>query len=304
MMRRVVEADPLLDVRARYGVPDGVRLEVSPRTVLAFLPACEEAVRRVASGPEDLAPSRHGGRGALYHVADPAGGLLVRPFRKGGLLRLLRGARFRGPWRPLEELVLDRRLAAVGVPVPEAVGCVVLRAPTGWRGFLITREVQGALDLEAWLYGVASPTGLAPSRVLRRAGRAVRALHDAGVAHADLHPKNLLVTPDGAVLVLDLDRARAGDAPLEDDARLGNLARLGRAIEKHRLKGLRTSRRQALRFLEGYAGDRAAARRWLDRVRTRLRLDLGLRTLWWRLLGEARPWDGWARHDPTRVEAR
>jgi Ser/Thr protein kinase RdoA (MazF antagonist) len=109
------------------------------------------------------------------------------------------------------------------------------------------------------------------------------------VRHADLHPKNLLLDPGGAVLVLDLDRARAFDAPLSEEDRLRNLARLARSVEKHRLRGLRVSRRGALRFLEGYGGSRDAAARWLERVRARATRGLFLRSAWWRLTGQARP---------------
>ena len=68
--------------------------------------------------------------------------------------------------------------------------------------------------------------------------------------------------------------------------------RLGRSIEKHRLKGIRAGRREALRFLTGYAGTLEAGERWLERVRQRLRRGLALRRVWWRLRGEARPWRG------------
>jgi 3-deoxy-D-manno-octulosonic acid kinase len=279
-------------VRTRYGVPDALCLGVEGRAVLAWLPAQEDAVRRVAADPEGLAPAEAVGRAPLARIEGRDGPLLVRPYRKGGLLRHVRGRLFRGRWRPLDEFVLHHALAQAGVPVPEAVGCVVLGQRMGWRGFLLVRELTGALDLEAWLHGVPGPSGIAPATVLRRAGRAVRRLHDAGVEHADLHPKNLLVTATGDVLVLDLDRARRHAGPLGDDARLSNLVRLGRAIEKHRLKGMRSGRREALRFLEGYAGGREAAAVWLARVRARLRRGLALRTLWWRLSGEARPWRG------------
>ena len=126
--------------------------------------------------------------------------------------------------------------------------------------------------------------------LLGEAGRAVRRLHDAGVAHADLHPKNLLRDGVGRVLILDLDKAFDGSGTLSDEMRLRNLVRLGRAVEKHRMKGLRAGRREALRFLEGYAGDRDAAVEWLERVGTRLRRGLRWRMIWWRLTGEARPW--------------
>ena len=144
--------------------------------------------------------------------------------------------------------------------------------------------------MEAVLHGVRPPCRLPLRTILERAGVAVRTLHDAGVPHPDLQPKNLLLTGAGRVLLLDLDRAHPGEGRLSEEVRLSNLVRLGRSLEKHRLKGLRTSRRAALRFLEGYAGSREAAVRWLDLVRARLGRGLALRRLWWRLCGEARPY--------------
>lgn len=284
------EAGAISDVRRAYGVPDALRLKVDEREALAWLPGYEVAVREVAAHPESLPGAGLGGRRGLRRVRTADGPVLVREYGKGGLLRALRGRLFRGAWRPLEELVLQRRLLALGVPVSEAVGCVVLRRPGGWRGFLLLREVEQALDLEAVLYGQRPPCRAARRVLLERAGVAVRALHDAGVPHPDLHPKNLLVTSEGRVLVLDLDRARPCEGLLPEETRLSNLVRLGRSVEKHRLKGLKAGRRDALRFLTGYAGSREAAARWLDRVRERLGRGLALRQLWWRLSGEARPW--------------
>jgi len=275
-------------VRNRYGVPDALRLRVDRAEVLAFLASDEVAVRRVAADPDALPDAGLGGRAPLSRIAGARGPLLVRPYRKGGLLRHVRGRLFRGSWRPLSELVLHRQLAAAGVPVAEAVGCVVQRRLSGWRGFLLTREEEGACDLEAWLYAGPQRGKFAPAGVLQRAGRAVRRLHDAGVSHPDLHPKNLLLLRSGDVLLIDLDRAPLSPGPLPEPQRLANLARLGRAIEKHRLRGLRVGRRQVLRFLEGYAGSPAAAHAWLERVRARVRRHLWLRRLWWKLSGATR----------------
>ncbi len=281
-------------LRRAYGLPDSIGLVADARQVLAWAAGYERAVRAALAGA-DLAPTDHDGRGRLQRLAGPTGPLLVREYHKGGLLRAVRLGGFLGRLRPLDELVLTRRLHSVGVPVPEAVGCAVRRGPLGWRGALLTGEVAGAVDLLAWLYGAptpAAPPGLRappPAVVLERAGRAVRRLHDAGVWHADLHPKNLLLTPGGRVLVLDLDKARDRGAPLGPEERLANLARLGRSLEKHRLKGLPTGRRVALRFLAGYAGDRRAAAAWLERLGPRIRRGLWWRRLAWRLLGQARP---------------
>ena len=289
-MAPVKESATTRAIRRRYEVPDVLGLRADEREVLAWTPGREPAVREVAARPDALPTSALGGRRALRRLADPAGALLVREYGKGGLFRAVRGRAMHGPWRPLQELVLHRRLAALGVPVASAVGAVVLRQSFGWRGFLVLEELVGARDLEAILHGLPVPDGRERRRVYEAAGRAVRALHDAGVPHPDLHPKNILATADGRVVLLDLDKARPAEGPLGRAERLRNLLRLGRAIAKHRLKGLHLDVTDAVRFLEGYAGDREAALLWLDRIDTRLRRGLGLRRTWWRLLGEARPW--------------
>jgi 3-deoxy-D-manno-octulosonic acid kinase len=277
-------------VRQRYGVPDGLLLRVDDEEVLAWLPGHEVSARAVAAHPDDLPRAGVGGRARLARLSAPGGPLLVREYRKGGLLRRVRAPGLRGPWRPLEELVLHRRLEALGVPVARAVGCVVLVGGVGWRGFLLVREEPGAVDLEAFLHGVPAPGAVSRAEVLRRAGQAVRRLHDAGVPHPDLHPKNLLIRADGAVVLLDLDKAKPREGLLDDADRVRNLVRLGRAVAKHRLKGIQAGPREAMRFLEGYAGSVDAARAWLQRIQGRLGRGLVLRRLWWRLIGEARPW--------------
>ncbi len=277
------------DVRGRYGVPDGVALRADRREVLACLPGYEIAVRGVAAHPDSLPRSSRRGRRPLRSLGTELGEVLVREAHKGGLLRGIRGRWFLGHgWRPLAEFVLHRRLTALQVPVSEAVGCVILRRPLCWRGFLLLLDIAESEDLEAWLWSVRSHEAGAHA-VLREAGRAIRHLHDAGVRHADLHPKNLLLTADGRVLILDLDRARSFDAPLSEGDRVANLARLARSLTKHRLRGLRFGSKDALRFLEGYAGSRAAGRQWWPRIERRLRRGLAPRMLWWRLIGETRP---------------
>lgn len=289
-MSGVQESTTTRAIRRRYDVPDAIRLRADEREILAWVPGHEAAVREVAVRPDALPRSAFGGRRPLCRLETDAGGLLVREYGKGGLLRHVRGRAMHGRWRPLEELVLHRRLAALGVPVARAVGAVVLRRPVGWRGFLVLEEVPDARDLEAILHGLPVPGEGPRARLYTEAGRAVRALHDAGVPHPDLHPKNLLAVADGRVLLLDLDKARPGEGVLAEADRMANLLRLGRAVAKHRLKGLVASRRDAVRFLEGYAGNRRAAVLWLRQIEGRLRRGLSLRHLWWRLIGEARPW--------------
>jgi len=277
------------ELRRRYGVPETLRLRHDARETLAWVDGAEDAVRTVASEVDGLPFAPGMGRARLRRLASGLGPLVVREYRKGGMLRGVRGRRFRGRLRPLDELVLHRRLLGAQVPVVDALGAVALHGPTGWRGFLLMREVENAIDLETFLYDPSVHPGIFPREATVEAGRAVRALHDAGVSHADLHPKNLLLEGrTGRVLVIDLDRARAHDGPLPEPVRLENLVRLGRAIEKHRLRGMRVGRRAALRFFAGYAGGAEAAGRWLERVRAQLRRGLSARIVWWRLTGQVK----------------
>ena len=286
----VMETAQTRTVRARYGIPSTFDLVVEDGVVLVYLPAHVEAVRRAAFAPETLPLAGVGGRAPLRVVTSGGRRLLVRPYRKGGLLRHLRGRTFRGAWRPLQELTLHHALQAQSVPVPEVVGAVVHHSARGWQGALLTGEVARSVDLEAWLHGARSDAPADRETILQRAGRTVRLLHDAGVWHADLHAKNLLLTAEGEVWILDLDRARAFDAPLSEAMRLENLLRMGRGIQKHRLKGMRVDRNDARVFLAGYAGDAQGAEQWLTRIERRLGRGLSLRTLWWRLGGQAKPW--------------
>jgi 3-deoxy-D-manno-octulosonic acid kinase len=66
--------------------------------------------------------------------------------------------------------------------------------------------------------------------IWRRTGRAIRRFHDAGVVHADLNARNILLGADDAIHLVDFDRARfsAGNKR----AFAANLSRLRRSLEK------------------------------------------------------------------------
>ena len=263
-------------------MPSAICLEQAGPELLAWVPGAEALVRAAAAG--DGAPTEFAGRAPLGRLADARGAALIRSYRKGGLMRGLRGARFHGRLRPLDELVLHVALAAQDLPVVEALGCTIHGDRSGWTGRLLVREIAGARDLEAWLYGADVAGCDDPATVQASAGRAVRALHDAGVRHADLHPKNLLLVPSGGVRVIDLDRAQRGAAPLADGARLDNLARYRRAIEKHRGRGMPTGRLHERAFFAGYAGSEGAGAVLAARVQERLG-SLKWRRMWWRAAG-------------------
>jgi tRNA A-37 threonylcarbamoyl transferase component Bud32 len=252
-------------------------------TVLAEAPLCQGLERADLAGalrggpPAGPAPR---GRGVLQRL-EIAGGpaLVLRRYRHGGMLAGLTGDRFLGHGRFLREFELGRAAWADGVPTPRPVAVGWKAGAIATRGFLATVELDGARDL---LDLFAAPIS-APKRhaAVRSSARAIRALHDAGVDHADLHLKNLLVGegpagPGSTAWVVDLDLARRVAGGLPRAARVSNLARLYRSVEKHRRRGLHIDAEDVDVFCDAYFGDdaegRAAARGALGLARLRARI--------------------------------
>ena len=225
--------------------------EVLLRTdVAAALLACGIA------DPDTLrlrADATYRGRGKPFGVeVDGAGRVFVRPYLHGGMLGRVTGDLHAGDGRFAEEVQAHLDAAAAGVPVCEVFGYV--SRPAGGvfrRGWLVLRELPGARDLRDVLTG-----DLAPSRrreLLAAAGHAMRALHDAGFDHPDLHLRNLLLDDAGALRVLDLDRVRRR-VSLSRERRIAGLFRFDRYAAKHAAAGARISRTDRLRVLTAYAG--------------------------------------------------
>lgn len=191
---------------------------------------------------------------------------VVRALTRGGVFGPWLGRAFADPRRPLDELVVTRRLAAAGAPVPEALLAGAWRRGVAWHGIVVTRLETGAHDGERHLRDAAGPAALA--RAAAGAGAAVRRFHDAGGHHPDLHVKNLLFRDRGDacdVVVIDLDRARCGTPPGARE-RMRELMRLHRSLRKRGLLD-RVGARGCARFFHAYtSGDRALRAALLARL--------------------------------------
>jgi len=220
--------------------PGFVRLASGP--VLLVVDARLEADARARGLLETGALARRlaAGGGAQGRAAtadldlvDAGPRVVLRSVRRGGALGPLLGDRLAGPARPLHELEAHAALRAAGAPVPRPVLVWAERSGVVWRAAVGSERVQDALDALAFLE--ADPPRHVVLRVAAAAGRAVRAFHDAGGRHRDLHVKNLLVRERAGaapeVTVIDLDGARAGAVPAPR-RRMRELMRLLRSLHK------------------------------------------------------------------------
>ena len=181
--------------------------------------------------------SRFYGRGRLAAVRlDDGGNALVRHYRHGGMLRHLTGGVFCAwPPRPFKELAITEEARHRGVPTVEILAaCVDKVFGPFYRGWLVTRELEGARDLWAVVQDDRLEDGSKES-LLESAARTVRRMHRQGVYHGDLNLKNILVRREAGKLksyIIDFDQARFFPGEVPAAKAQGNLARLLRSIAK------------------------------------------------------------------------
>ena len=104
------------------------------------------------------------------------------------------------------EVVMLREARRAGIGCPEWVATGEDRQG---RAFLAVREIEGAVELRAFLRGQQDATARQRLRFARGLARALARLHEAGFDHPDLYSKHVLVHGAGqAVAFLDWQRCR------------------------------------------------------------------------------------------------
>ncbi len=275
---------PTLSILAE--LPGGYFVEETPRGILAVHADVTRALHEAGYSPEadgELRPSELAGRAPLHELELLGECYLVRRFRHGGLLRRFTGSRFLDPERPFRELILSDSLTRLGIPTPRVVAARARNLGFGWELDLVTRRIEGTLDLGHWLDCLRRGEVSERSRrgVLEAVGDLVRRLHLHGCLHADLQPHNILVRPlpsGGQVelWLLDLDRSYFVDAPAASQRR-AQLERFYRHVarsERRRGPALRLT--DWARFLRGYDPERARWKADWRAVRSRYALGWGL----------------------------
>jgi 3-deoxy-D-manno-octulosonic acid kinase len=215
--------------------------------------------------PQTARTALSGGRGSTsVHAIAGIGDVVLRRYRRGGLIGKVLFDRYISSSRPFRELAVLVRARTLGVPVPEVVGASSTRAGLLWhRGRIATRLIPGSWTLPVFIGENRNDAALV-SDVLKRAGGAIRKMHDAGIDHADLNMNNILVDKKGAVYIIDFDKA-AVYPELGQRRRIRNLRRLLRSLRKLKSMGVSLEDGDFSIIIKGYAGDEAYLARGLER---------------------------------------
>jgi len=175
------------------------------------LPAFDPVVfdERALAARGALAGGAAAGRGNTHFIVLEGHALVLRHYRRGGLVRHLSERRY--VWtglartRAVREFELLRELESEGLPVPSPFACAVTRHGFLWSGSLVTRRLAGRTLAEILDDGGKAPLP-APAVPWAAIGRCIARFHTAGIRHADLNAHNVLLDGD-EVFLIDFDRA-------------------------------------------------------------------------------------------------
>jgi len=154
------------------------------------------------------------GRGGVIRSGD----IVLRPYRRGGLVRFLNQRIYPGPARFRAELEIHRALWEAGFPTVEPLGIAHRGKGWGVEGVLLTRFSKALPWPVCW-----ERPGVLPALT-----QAIEALVSWGLWSPDLNATNVMVEAQGVTL-LDWDKAEWSQAP---DLRARYCERLSRSLKK------------------------------------------------------------------------
>ena len=183
-----------------------------------------------------------GGRGGAARVG-ASGEWFLRHYLRGGKAALLSKDRYfysgERRTRCFAEFRMLAVLRAAGLPVPRPIAARFRVSGLSYSADLITEWIAGARTLAAALGSSADPAEL-----MTAVGATLARFHKAGVRHADLNANNILIGKDGAVWLVDFDRARIRQPGSWPEGRLLRLERSLRKLGLHHSSAFEALRRQ------------------------------------------------------------
>ena len=160
----------------------------------------------------------HSGRGTVQSFSYQDVPLLLKQYRRGGMIRFVSKDQY--IWRGFErtravrELRLLANLYSQGLPVPRPVGCRIQRHQSGqslslpalYRAYLLSEFLPDCHGLDQRLKNASDSDH--DSISWQNIGQCLARFRRAGVFHADLNLSNILTDSSGNNYLIDFDRGR------------------------------------------------------------------------------------------------
>lgn len=169
-------------------------------------------------------PVQVGGRQAAWYVAGDFGAGVLRHYRRGGFMARLSLDRY--IWtgarrtRSFAEFELLDFMSRRGLAVPRPLAAIYWRNGASYRAAILIQRIP---NVQALAKALTPPHHGAVAR-------AILAMHNAGVWHADLNAYNILLDERNQAWLIDFDRGRRRTPTVR--LRNANLLRLRRSLIK------------------------------------------------------------------------
>lgn len=170
------------------------------------------------------------GRGTTWFVRDGDRHLVLRHYRRGGLIGKFIADRFLFTGihrsRAMAEFRLLHQMREAGLPVPAPVAAQLERSGLFYRADLIISHIANSADLVFLL----KKQDLSESQ-WRHIGAMIRQFHNAGIDHTDLNAHNILLDEQQTAWLIDFDKCRQRN---DGNWKEKNLQRLLRSLRKEK----------------------------------------------------------------------
>lgn len=165
-----------------------------------------------------------GGRQSAWFVEGDFGQAVLRYYRRGGLRAKFGEESYfwlgQKNVRAFAEIRVLEHLREQNILVPEPIGAAYWRSGIWYKNAILTRRIEKARTLAECLAENNQITVY----------KAIKAMHAAGVWHADLNANNILLDDKQQVWLIDFDRSRI--MTVSDQRAHNNFLRLRRSLLK------------------------------------------------------------------------
>ncbi|MBE9567919.1 MAG: 3-deoxy-D-manno-octulosonic acid kinase [Proteobacteria bacterium] len=179
------------------------------------------------NSPAESSPGIGRARVVYFHHEGRA--LVLKHYYRGGAVARILKDQYLGfsieKSRAFKEWRLLKKMRKLALPVPDAVAAHVQKNLFFYRADLITEKVADSQTLA----DILSERKL-PPEMWSKIGATIKLFHLHDIYHADLNARNILLTDDAEVYLIDFDNSyiRTGSASWK----MANLSRLKRSLMK------------------------------------------------------------------------
>ena len=200
--------------------------------------------------------------------------IVIRQYAHGGFFRkITRDIFFTWLSRPIRELIVSEKAREKNIPTPKILAAITetIFFPF-YKAYLITDEIPDSMDAQNYLKEVKNVDSHSRVRdksyLIEKAAKVIRKMHEAGIYHADLNLKNILIgnlrEGEKKIYLLDFDKAIV-QKKLSERQKRRNLLRLNRSVNKFNRKELLLTNKDKLFFLNTYYFDYPDPRKILQK---------------------------------------